>query len=440
MRKIFIGGLVLWLAAMLSQAAFSKVEADLPASVTIEELSKNPQEYLNKNIIIEGILVLEGHWYINPNYYLKKGNYKIAVGMWAPINVIECPPGITPCNRPASMWEYIGKYLVLEGHLEQKESNYIFIVTNAPSKIFCPPDMIVEATGRLTLVTYPAIATDPTHPDPNLVVSYDPPSGSEFPIGTTTVTATATDDLGNESQCSFEVTVVDREPPIISCPTRISVDSLGREPTTGHLIYYVPFRVTDIVTVKDKVDPYPVITTDLPADLFLGTTTVSVWATDASGNTSSCFFEITVMRFCPPVMICPPNMIVEATGKLTQVTYPTIGPIDCNPVINYDPPSGSEFPIGATTVTVTATDDFGNTTVYRFLVTVIPVKGDLNGDGEISPQDALIAFRCYLGIDFCLDDADVNKDGSVTPADALCLFRKYLGQTSDLHQQGTCLL
>lgn len=267
MRRVFIGSLVLWFVAILSQPVFSEVEANLPASVTIEELSKNPQKYLNKNITIEGNLVLEGHWYINPNYYLKKGDYKIAVNPWVPINVMECPPLIIQCNRPASMWEYIDKYLVLGGHLEQKENNYIFTVTNAPSKIFCPLSMIVEATGKLTIVTYSAIATSPI--DPNLVVSYDPPSDSEFPIGTTTVTVTAIDDLMNKSQCFFEITVK-------------------------------------------------------------------------------------------------------------------------------------------------------------------PAKGDLNGDGEISPQDALIAFQCYLGLDFCLDDADVNQDGSVTPADALCLFKKYLGQPSCL--------
>ncbi|MEE4356289.1 MAG: dockerin type I domain-containing protein [Desulfococcaceae bacterium] len=61
--------------------------------------------------------------------------------------------------------------------------------------------------------------------------------------------------------------------------------------------------------------------------------------------------------------------------------------------------------------------------------------GDTNGDGQITPADALNAFEKYMlvcptsaGLDcdsFC---ADVNRDGNVTPADALCIFRKYLGQ------------
>jgi hypothetical protein len=41
----------------------------------------------------------------------------------------------------------------------------------------------------------------------------DPPSGSVFPKGTTTVSCTATDSGGLTAHCSFDVTVEDREPP-----------------------------------------------------------------------------------------------------------------------------------------------------------------------------------------------------------------------------------
>ncbi|MCP4110943.1 MAG: hypothetical protein GY749_36380 [Desulfobacteraceae bacterium] len=60
--------------------------------------------------------------------------------------------------------------------------------------------------------------------------------------------------------------------------------------------------------------------------------------------------------------------------------------------------------------------------------------GDINGDGETTPQDALCAFEKYMGVcptsceiectDVC---CDVNSDSDCTPADALCIFDKYLG-------------
>ena len=48
-----------------------------------------------------------------------------------------------------------------------------------------------------------------------VTVSATPASGSFFPIGTTTVLATATDADGNIATCSFTVTVHDLEPPAI---------------------------------------------------------------------------------------------------------------------------------------------------------------------------------------------------------------------------------
>ncbi|MFH0900893.1 MAG: trypsin-like peptidase domain-containing protein, partial [Pseudomonadota bacterium] len=63
---------------------------------------------------------------------------------------------------------------------------------------------------------------------------------------------------------------------------------------------------------------------------------------------------------------------------------------------------------------------------------IVDVDGDLNHDGVITPADALLAFKCYLGTGPCPADADVNDDGEVTPTDALCVFRRYLGQPSCL--------
>ncbi len=58
-------------------------------------------------------------------------------------------------------------------------------------------------------------------PDPNVsdncgfVISSTHNSGDFFPVGTTTVTYTATDDSGNSSTSSFQVTVIDDVPPVV---------------------------------------------------------------------------------------------------------------------------------------------------------------------------------------------------------------------------------
>jgi|GEM_PF-1352022 len=78
------------------------------------------------------------------------------------------------------------------------------------------------------------------------------------------------------------------------------------------------------------------------------------------------------------------------------------------------------------------TDDLANLSSSGGCLCLRACTGDLNADGVITPQDALIAFRCYLGLGPCPECADVNRDGVFSPADALCLFKKYLGQTSCL--------
>src|SRR5262249_49272294 len=63
------------------------------------------------------------------------------------------------------------------------------------------------------VVRYIVTATDNCS---GVVIVSSPPSGSVFPKGTTTVTATATDASGNKATCSFTVTITDAQAPTIS--------------------------------------------------------------------------------------------------------------------------------------------------------------------------------------------------------------------------------
>lgn len=79
--------------------------------------------------------------------------------------------------------------------------------SNPPPSITCPADISAPATSTSgALVNYPsASATDNT---PGTTVVFDPPSGSTLPIGTTGVTATATDSGGRTASPS--PSVIDR--------------------------------------------------------------------------------------------------------------------------------------------------------------------------------------------------------------------------------------
>jgi hypothetical protein len=70
--------------------------------------------------------------------------------------------------------------------------------------ISCPSNMNVTTSGSSAIVTFSVTATDNCG---SVTVVSSPPSGSSFPLGTTTVVSTATDSAGNTANCSFNVTV-----------------------------------------------------------------------------------------------------------------------------------------------------------------------------------------------------------------------------------------
>jgi hypothetical protein len=75
-----------------------------------------------------------------------------------------------------------------------------------PPTITCPANITQQTAPNATsaVVTYAATGGDNC---PGSVLSYNPASGSSFPLGTTTVTATNTDASGNAATCTFTVTV-----------------------------------------------------------------------------------------------------------------------------------------------------------------------------------------------------------------------------------------
>ena len=84
----------------------------------------------------------------------------------------------------------------------------IFAHDATPPTLVVPADMVVDATEPAgATATFAATATDAIDPAPT--VQCDPASGTVFPIGTTTVTCTATDASGNAATDTFTVHVKD---------------------------------------------------------------------------------------------------------------------------------------------------------------------------------------------------------------------------------------
>ena len=226
-----------------------------------------------------------------------------------------------------------------------------------------PGNVTVEATGASgAVVSYPA----PTATDAVGVTSlmYSIGSGSTFPLGTTTVTATARDAAGNVGTASFTVTVVDTTAPAIAPAANVTAEATS---AAGAVVNYVVPSASDAVSTPSVVAA-PASGSTFP----LGTTTVTVFATDAAGNASNSSFTVTVQDTTAPALTVPANQVVEATSAAGATATFAASATDAVGVVSLttSAASGSTFPLGTTTVTVTATDAAGNASSGSFTVTV----------------------------------------------------------------------
>jgi uncharacterized repeat protein (TIGR01451 family) len=245
------------------------------------------------------------------------------------------------------------------------------VVDVVPPTITVPGDITQSNDPGLAAaaVTFTATATDNY---PGTTVACNPPSGTAFPLGTTTVTCTATDTSGNTDSDSFEVTVNDTEPPSITVPADITKSTDPGLATA--VVTYAP-------TAADNAPGVTVACVPPSGTAFaIGTTTVNCTATDGSGNTASGSFLVTVVDTEPPSLTVPANMTVNATSPSGAVVSFTTTATDNAPGVTKTctPPSGSTFAIGTTTVNCTATDASSNTTSKSFQITVVGAVDQLN--------------------------------------------------------------
>ena len=221
-----------------------------------------------------------------------------------------------------------------------------------------PNDMTLEATGPSgRVVTFTVTARFNGN---NATVTCSPPSGSTFPIARTTVRCEAR--FGSqEDEREFDITIRDTTPPAVNVPGDISVET--HDPAGA--------VVTFTATASDLVDGTRPVSCSPPSGtrFAIGTRRVTCSSSDTRGNTRTASFDVTV-TFDP--ILGPGNLTVEATSfSGAAVTYAVSGknrqgqpvPVSCNP------PSGSTFPLGPTTVTCTATAN-GQPASEQFTVTV----------------------------------------------------------------------
>jgi gliding motility-associated-like protein len=213
-------------------------------------------------------------------------------------------------------------------------------------------------------------------------------SGSEFPTGVTTVTYEVTDAGGNTTICSFTVTVIDTEMPVITCSDDLVVTN---DPgSCGAVVNYtIPVGVDNCLNATTRLVSGLASGSEFP----VGESTVVYEVEDLAGNIATCSFKVTVNKTVGPQIVCPSDIIVNKDATICGAVVNYVAPIgvdNClgvaNTVLISGLGSGSVFPIGETIETYETSDISGNTNICSFTVTVLdPVAPTI-----VCPNDTTI--------------------------------------------------
>ncbi len=178
------------------------------------------------------------------------------------------------------------------------DTQVVTVVDNTPPTITAPANVTAYtgpgATSCDTVVSDATIGTATANDNcPGVTVGRSGvPAGNTFPVGTTTITWTATDGAGSTATATQTVTVIDNTPPVVTPPANIVVYlPMNSTATSMAVTYPNPATATDNCagTITFNYSPASGST------FTVGTTTVTVTATDANGNNGQATFTVTVL-------------------------------------------------------------------------------------------------------------------------------------------------
>lgn len=180
-----------------------------------------------------------------------------------------------------------------------------------------------------------------------------------------------TDAGGNIQECSSIVNLNDSIPP--DC-VPVSFD-----------VYLTPQNMDEFVLVDNDITQYPdncgINNGRLESILYncdnVGSNTIIQRVTDHRGNSTSCDLIVNIHDRIPPICDIA-DMEVQATeedGAVVNFEGTASDPCGDDIVISYSMPSGDFYPCGEYTITMTATDEHGNSSSCDFNLKVSDCDG-----------------------------------------------------------------
>ena len=251
-------------------------------------------------------------------------------------------------------------------------------------------------------------------------ITHDAPG--QLPLGTSTITFSATDNAGNIGTAQATITVADQTAPMISL--------IGSNSET--LNYGAVFNDLGAIAL-DNVDGN--ISSNIQVIGSVNTNSIGVYTltynvSDSAGNAATPVVRsISVQDMSAPVITPPGNLAIQVASNIGLSISDSLivsfiegasvtDDVDVGLLITNDAPS--VFPLGVTTVTFQAVDSAGNIGAAQATVTI--TSSDNDGDGMPNDWELLYGFDPENDLD-AFDNAD---------ADSLTNIGEYLAGTNPL--------
>ena len=183
-----------------------------------------------------------------------------------------------------------------------------------------------------------------------------------FPLGSTVVSWSATDNYGNTVADDQTITVVDTTAPTIIAEQDIVVEAV--DPIMNHIELNTP-DAADNVGIESIVN-------DSSDSFSIGSTVVTWTVTDTYGNNSQATQVVTVVDTTAPEVSIPSDIVAEAVGiSNNSVELGIATAVDIIGVVSISNNAPGFYPIGETTITWTAIDLAGNSATATQTVTIV---------------------------------------------------------------------
>ena len=266
-----------------------------------------------------------------------------------------------------------------------------------PPNLILPSNLTTQASGLDTSISDigQATATDDVSDAANITITNNAPA--TYPLGTTGVVWTATDEAGNVATATQNITVVDTTAPTVIAPEDITIEAEG-------LLTSINIGTADGTDALGSV----VISNNAPASFPVGQTIVTWTGTDSSNNVGTSTQFITVTDNTPPELTIPGDISVEATSSLTTVAIGTAAASDfVDGTVSVSNNAPAAFPVGSTTVTWTAKDLSDNTSTATQTVIIV----DTIAPAITAPVDVTVDATGPLTAVALIDPAAIDAVG-----------------------------